>query len=117
MTKDEIRAVILTGILQDLEFFTSDRGRVLFSAHQNRSGQLLRRKVINAAGGVASYKPSNWFGRSLTGTERSQLCRVLPQLEEEGLLICYTNPQGRTTRVALTETGRELAERLLEVAG
>lgn len=118
MTNDEIKATILANILFDVEHYSTDMFWYLANgAHSNRSGRLLVQKAIDARqDGVVLYKPSDWLGRPLTNSERTKFCRALPQLGKEGLIICYVDSRGRTTHVALTEKGTEVALGLVATA-
>lgn len=113
MTKDEICEIILANVARDLEYYRGESfRRGAYGHHRNRRGMQLMRKARDAVKGIAPYRPSEWLGRPLTNSERIKFSRTLPEIEEEGLLVCYTDSRGRTTHVGLTEEGLEVAQYL-----
>jgi hypothetical protein len=57
------------------------------------------------------FGPGRWLERTVDDCDRARLRRAVLALERRGLLV-GERPRGRLTRVALTDAGQKLTERI-----
>lgn len=102
MRVDEAKELILSGIVDSVDFFSNP---VYRSHHRNRSGLLLLERNDRARDGWCRFEPAVWFGASLSAGDRKTFSRALRALESQGYIVTERDTRGRIAWVGLTEAG------------
>jgi hypothetical protein len=99
---------ILTGILADIERLECLPLPTGYGTHGERQA------ILDAQHGIVRSDPARWLLKGLTSSDYVMLSRDYKHLIKLGLIQTHNfgMDQRRQTHLSLTDTGRDLAERL-----